>query len=343
MVIWLHLGGSTDPSVDSSILQTATFKKLSVQFYTRQQFGAAPQLLRLFLESPSGRQFAARSYSTSTSAELLPMSPPDSPPVISPSSSGSVDLSPSNSSSSLPTMAKGRKSTSLKMSSGVFLLPHPDKVAKGGEDWYFMSNTQRAVGVADGVGGWAEVGVDSGAYSRMLMAAANKAFDSQPKALDPQAAMVKAHRETTVRGSCTACILAINGTTLSASNLGDSGYLVMRKGQVLFQTPQQQHSFNFPYQIGSPDSMSDLPDVSQRSIVELQPGDIIILGTDGFCEKGNMDAIKTSQVVCHYARHRAADSKHASPFAFAAFQNGLAYIGGKMDDITVLVAHVQRV
>ena len=42
----------------------------------------------------------------------------------------------------------------LHFSSGVFVLPHPEKMLKGGEDWYFMSNCQRAIGVADGVGGW---------------------------------------------------------------------------------------------------------------------------------------------------------------------------------------------
>lgn len=40
---------------------------------------------------------------------------------------------------------------------------------QGGEDWYFLAGNQRAIGVADGVGGWAEVGVDAGAYARGVM------------------------------------------------------------------------------------------------------------------------------------------------------------------------------
>ena len=47
-----------------------------------------------------------------------------------------------------------------------------------------------------------------------------------------------------------------------------------------------------------------------------------------------------AQVLAHYARHRAADSKFASPFAYAAFQAGFSYMGGKMDDITVVIAKV---
>jgi protein phosphatase PTC7 len=44
---------------------------------------------------------------------------------------------------------------------------------------------------------------------------------------------------------------------------------------------------------------------------------------------------KTAEVLAHYAHHRASDPKFASPFAYAAFQAGFAYMGGKMDDITV--------
>lgn len=46
----------------------------------------------------------------------------------------------------------------MLLASGAFVLPHPDKVAKGGEDWYFIAANHRAVGVADGVGGWVSGG-----------------------------------------------------------------------------------------------------------------------------------------------------------------------------------------
>ena len=45
-----------------------------------------------------------------------------------------------------------------------------------------------------------------------------------------------------------------------------------------FHTPQQQHGFNFPYQIGSADSMSDSPSSAQRFEVAVQPGDLLVLG-----------------------------------------------------------------
>ncbi len=51
--------------------------------------------------------------------------------------------------------------------------------------------------------------------------------------------------------------------------------------QVVFHSPQQQHDFNFPYQIGSVDSMSDPPQAAQRFELVVQPGDVLVIGTDG--------------------------------------------------------------
>ncbi|GFR43147.1 hypothetical protein Agub_g4170 [Astrephomene gubernaculifera] len=257
--------------------------------------------------------------------------------------------------------------TSLQLAAGAFMLPHPDKALKGGEDWYFIANNSRAVGVADGVGGWAEVGVDAGAYARQLMshaaevadqttAASTSSSGQQPK-LSAQDILERAYALTTVRGSSTACVAVLNGDSLAVSNIGDSGLLILRGGSVAFHTPQQQHGFNFPFQIGSADSMSDHPSTAQRFEVSVQPGDLIVLGTDGlwdncfdeevasvlkYCCEQRMEVGKMAQVLAHYARHRASDSKFASPFAYAAFTAGYAYMGGKMDDITAVICIVQH-
>ena len=53
------------------------------------------------------------------------------------------------------------------LSTGAYMLPHPAKAEKGGEDAYFV--LPHALGVSDGVGGWAELGVDAGVFSRALM------------------------------------------------------------------------------------------------------------------------------------------------------------------------------
>jgi protein phosphatase PTC7 len=52
--------------------------------------------------------------------------------------------------------------------SGVHVNPHPNKIQKGGEDAYGISENNRLLTMADGVGGWAESGVDPALYSREL-------------------------------------------------------------------------------------------------------------------------------------------------------------------------------
>ena len=58
----------------------------------------------------------------------------------------------------------------------------------------------------------------------------------------------------TTPGSSTACIVVVNGSTLHACNLGDSGFMVLRDGAVAMRSAQQQHGFNFPFQVGCVDS-----------------------------------------------------------------------------------------
>lgn len=52
----------------------------------------------------------------------------------------------------------------MRFAGGVACLPHDDKVHKGGEDGWAAS--ERLIAVADGVGGWAEKGVDPGLFSK---------------------------------------------------------------------------------------------------------------------------------------------------------------------------------
>ena len=65
--------------------------------------------------------------------------------------------------------------------SGACMMPHPEKEHRGGEDSYFIRDDRNCVGVADGVGGWADQGVDPGIFTRKLMSAASDECDRQPK------------------------------------------------------------------------------------------------------------------------------------------------------------------
>lgn len=62
-------------------------------------------------------------------------------------------------------------------------------------------------------------------------------------------------------GSSTACVVVLNRTDqmLYTANIGDSGFLVMRNGQVVHRSEEQTHYFNTPFQLSlAPANISDL-------------------------------------------------------------------------------------
>ncbi|CAK9181954.1 unnamed protein product, partial [Ilex paraguariensis] len=151
----------------------------------------------------------------------------------------------------------------LKLHSGSCYLPHPDKEETGGEDAHFICADEQAIGVADGVGGWADLGVNAGIYARELMSNSVTAIQEEPKgSIDPARVLEKSHSITKAKGSSTACIIALTGQGLHAINLGDSGFMVVRDGCTIFRSPVQQHDFNFTFQLESGDG-GDLPSSGQ--------------------------------------------------------------------------------
>lgn len=99
----------------------------------------------------------------------------------------------------------------MTLVSGSCYLPHPAKVEKGGEDAHFICADEQAIGVADGVGGWAEVGIDAGEFACELMSNSVKAIRDETKgSVDPARVLEKAHSSTKSQGSSTACIIALH-------------------------------------------------------------------------------------------------------------------------------------
>lgn len=96
--------------------------------------------------------------------------------------------------------------------------------------------------------------------------------------------------------------------------------------------------------------------VLQLYTVNVSAGDIIVAATDGLFDNvyNEETAVIVSELrrrgqapqeaasgVAQFARMRAGDSQHPSPFAQGASLAGWTNMqGGKMDDITVLVAYV---
>lgn len=177
--------------------------------------------------------------------------------------------------------------------SGTAYIPHPEKDGNG-EDAHFVSNNGLAVGVADGVGGWADLGVDSGKFSRELMMQC-KYFQEAGDMMDPREILTVAFDSTTCIGTSTACLLALQDHMLRTANIGDSSFLLLRKGEggdknspggrkypvwkLVYQAPEQQHYFNCPLQLGT--NSRDKPEHAQTFNLPCEPGDLILVATDG--------------------------------------------------------------
>ncbi|KAM7251963.1 hypothetical protein ACFE04_023846 [Oxalis oulophora] len=244
---------------------------------------------------------------------------------------------------------------SLKLYSGSCYMPHPDKVKTGGEDAHFICVDEQAIGVADGVGGWADVGVNAGLFAQELMSHSVAAIKEEPEgSISPARVLEKAHSKMKAKGSSTACIIVLGEKGIHAINLGDSGFMIVRDGSSVFQSPVQQHGFNFTYQLES-GYEGDLPSSGQVFTIPVIPGDVIVAGTDGLFDNLYhnevtavvVDAVReglapqaTAQKIAALARERALDSKRISPFSAAAHEAGFRYFGGKLDDLTVVVSYI---
>lgn len=163
-----------------------------------------------------------------------------------------------------------------------------------GEDAYFLRPD--ALGVADGVGGWASrPGADPALFSRLLMhfcavelsrydglsaselAADNGSLLQAWASVDAVEVMhrawercVRASRREGILGSSTALVGILRGEELRIANMGDCVLMIIRGGEMMFRSTEQQHSFNFPVQLGM---MGDTTDTIKKHVMASQPRD----------------------------------------------------------------------
>ncbi|OHT02412.1 Protein phosphatase PTC7 like protein [Tritrichomonas foetus] len=244
----------------------------------------------------------------------------------------------------------------LKIISKACLIPHPEKAHFGGEDYYFISKNNTTIGVADGVGGWADhPGASSTKYSHDLMNFCNECSYITDPLLILQTAYEKL--DFSIKGSTTALVAQVCDKSLHVCNVGDSALSVYRKNKRVFQTTDTLHGFNFPYQLGS--AKRDNPSDGTYDIVPIQPGDVIVAGSDGLwdnvwnndiekhIEKVVIDSNskhemmqKLADLLGNDAHKNGKDRLFNSPFAQDALNHGYRYIGGKLDDVTVVASIV---
>ncbi|XP_026428397.1 probable protein phosphatase 2C 55 [Papaver somniferum] len=228
----------------------------------------------------------------------------------------------------------------MELNSGSHYIPKSNSKNPQGEDAHFISDN--TVGVADGVGGWASQGIDSGEYSRQLMSNSLISIMEQVHFIaDPMRVLRDAFINTNAQGSSTACILKLTND----------------------KSPTQQHAFNYPYQLGC-GMYSDRPSSADiLEFKEVMSGDVIVTGTDGLFDNlftseiekiilgaeeeatsrgGKIDPKKVAQTLAEFALKKSLNPDNPTPFAEAQKENySLSKgTGGKADDITVIVSYV---
>ncbi|KAE8055120.1 hypothetical protein FH972_011981 [Carpinus fangiana] len=239
------------------------------------------------------------------------------------------------------------------MVAGAYNIPKGTSCFRGrGDDAHFICEERHTIGVADGVGGWGIMDIDPGEYARQLMANSLEAILMEPEGkVDLERVLNQAYSKTKVKGASTACILTLIDNCLHVANLGDSGFLLIRKEEI-YKSEIQEHYFNRPFQLGQ---FSDTPDLAEIFPVDVKAGDMLIVGTDGLFDNmferqirdiarlGAEVGLYPEQVawaIAEHAYHNSMKKKVYTPFMKAAKNSGRVFSGGKPDDITVMVAYI---
>ncbi|UJR23647.1 hypothetical protein I4U23_026632 [Adineta vaga] len=244
-----------------------------------------------------------------------------------------------------------------------------------GDDAFFITKNRQGdfLGVADGVGGWREHGIDPSLFSTSLMEACKSLVDHKLIDLNPLTLtelLSKAYKQLLedkqcIIGSSTACMVALHQekSILHTANLGDSGFVIIRKNSIVHRSQEQQHYFNSPFQLAIHPSIkdqrliADSPEQASITSFNVEENDCILIATDGLWDnlpdsmileevkKIAEPTLDNLQQIAHALAKRALDNGHDpkfnSPFAKSAKRAlGINIIGGKPDDITVLLAVV---
>jgi len=241
----------------------------------------------------------------------------------------------------------------IKIEIGSHILPHPAKVRWGGEDATFVKG--RTFGVFDGVSG-AEKQDGVPLYSRTLASEMKKMCGLNGDTVQEMTAYMSSaasYADGAATGASTAVVASIgeNGF-LQALNVGDSCCMVVRNGKVTAKTREISHYWECPYQL-SEDS-PDQPKDGTKLNVELIPGDIIIMGSDGVFDNVNDDQLldlvakssaakptSLAKKICDASRKMSLDKNAVTPYSKQAQRRGDADfrdgLGGKVDDVSCIV------
>lgn len=213
--------------------------------------------------------------------------------------------------------------------------------------------------VSDGVGGWGRQGVDVSLYSYNLTALARDNFylDVRKYSRKPKKLLIKAASLNKNLGSSTMVIVTLWKRKLRASFIGDSQFLLLRRGpegfKAIYESETQQYKFNFPFQVGT--NGTD-PAKALSYAAPVVAGDLVVVGSDGLFDNlspdnivkivNNSNGLSSKQIadlLLEKALECAYDQACTSPFSAQARQSGEDHPGGKQDDTTVIVAYIDEI
>jgi protein phosphatase PTC7 len=164
--------------------------------------------------------------------------------------------------------------------------------------------------VADGVGGWKNMGINAGEYSKFLVENLKEIFSKKYNHKDKEKdknknysnkieeeififdekrlkeMIIEATEKTNLLGSSTLSTILIDNKNncLYSAYIGDSVFMILRfkvqerRYYKLYKAKELSHTFNHPYQLGI---KGDSPINSVIGKYDLDENDIIILATDG--------------------------------------------------------------
>lgn len=278
-------------------------------------------------------------------------------------------------------LAKLSLSTDFKLTSSIQYIPKDrsrDRIykkyikdlanySKTGEDNYFKGTTRFAV--FDGVGGYIHQGYDCSIISSKFAKYVGEYNDGKhSNLLDVlKSAYEKVQQDPEIEaGATTATICQIDTETglLETLNLGDSWLGVLRGDKIVFETVKQEYFFNAPYQLAKipnndnkKKSISNSPEDSAAADFDLKKGDLVILSTDGMVDNWENKKIEewwskklaTNEDLDVLNKEFVQEVNKCSrnPDFMSSFVreynklSNTTYIGGKEDDITVLVVKVE--
>jgi len=213
-----------------------------------------------------------------------------------------------------------------------------------GQDAFFVSRIGEsgdiALGVADGVGGWIDSGVDPADFAHGFCDyMAHAAYTYRPGGSTSQytarSLMEKGYRDicndkSVPAGGSTACVAIAKGDgSLEVANLGDSGFVHLRLNAIHDYSEPQTHAFNTPYQLSvvpqkvldqaaafGGTQLCDMPKDAHVSHHKLRHGDVLVFASDGCWDNlSNQDTLRIVSRLMVSARaweHTAAGIKVSS-------------------------------